>query len=369
MDDAKKISTEYQKEKSDKNIGSRSRNSDDGLKRLILIVFLMACAIPILLCIYLMMRLNSMERRLDDISIKLGAKGQSTYYSEELQTSTENIMELEQAAYDDLEINTDTEHPQLTLSEGSDTWGGATGSVTEVLTTQESIDEIATGEAMTGVNDKIQKNGKKVYLTFDDGPSIYTGEILDILEANDVKATFFVVYNNDEKVLPYYKQIVEEGHTLGMHSYTHDYGTIYASQEAFEKDITKIHDFLYEETGVDCTVYRFPGGSSNSVSSVDIQDLMEYLYSEGITYYDWNSLSGDAVDMSLSSDELNANIMEYVRSNTGDSIVLMHDLKNNHETVEGLQDLIDTLKREGYEICPIDDSTVPVQHVTYIYEE
>ena len=96
-----------------------------------------------------------------------------------------------------------------------------------------------------------------------------------------------------------------------------------------------------------------------------IQDLIGYLHDEGIVYYDWNSLSGDAVDASLTPSELNDNILGYVHANAGDSVILMHDLQNNHATIEALPALIQTLKDEGYEICPIDDSTKPVQHVEY----
>ena len=211
---------------------------------------------------------------------------------------------------------------------------------------------------------------KQVALTFDDGPcKRYTPEILDILNEYGIKATFFVVYHEDETLWDEYSRIVEDGHTLAMHSYTHVYDEIYASQEAFEEDVTKIHDFLYEQTGVDCTYYRFPGGSSNNVSNVEIQDLMGYLDEEGYTYYDWNALSEDSVNMYLTPEELNENVMGYVRSNQGDSIVLLHDLENNPATMEGLPDLIDTLIEEGYEICAIDETTVPVQHRTYIKED
>ena len=96
-----------------------------------------------------------------------------------------------------------------------------------------------------------------------------------------------------------------------------------------------------------------------------MQELMGYLNDKGYVYFDWNSLSGDAVDASLTPDELNDNILGYVHANAGDSVILMHDLQNNHATIEALPALIKTLKEEGYEICPIDDSTKPVQHVEY----
>lgn len=205
---------------------------------------------------------------------------------------------------------------------------------------------------------------KRVYLTFDDGPSIYTGQILDILAANDVKATFFVIAREDESYWPYYNRIIEEGHTLGMHSYTHKYNEVYASLEAFETDVDMLSEFLYERTGQRPTIYRFPGGSSNSVTNVPIEECIAYLNEEGITYYDWNALNGDAVTEELSTDKLIDNIMTSVRQNDT-SVVLMHDIQSRHNTVESLQGLIDVLKEEGYEILPIDENTPLVQHVPY----
>lgn len=306
-----------------------NRRNVDFIKKLILMILVVLCAFPILFCMYVMQRINSLEAKLDVLSQKLSADGSAI---QPAQGTPENLVALDEEAYGDLDKSTVLPNPVLT--DGGENAASVTVS-----------------------------NGKKVYLTFDDGPSVYTDEILDILKENDVKATFFCVYNDDESVWPAYSRIVEEGHTLAMHSYSHVYDTVYASKESFMEDVTEIHDFLYEQTGIDCNFYRFPGGSSNTVSKVGVQELITYLDSEGIVYFDWNALSGDAVDSSLSSQQLNENIMGYVRKNAGDSVVLMHDLKNGHPTVEGLQGLIDTLRAEGYEICPIDEDTVPVQHV------
>lgn len=326
-----------------------NRKNVNIIKKMIMVIFLLMCALPILFCLYLTVRMNSLENKLDLLTDKLSVTEQDIGLAEE---ESEELAHLDQEAYKDLEKSSAAQNQTL-MQDDED----------------EQDEDISDGEQAvvpeTDSTSNVPKNGKKVYLTFDDGPSIYTGEILDILKENNVKATFFCVYNDDRSVWPYYNRIVEEGHTLGMHSYSHIYNKVYASRESFVEDVTAIHDFLLEQTGVDCKYYRFPGGSSNSVSDVDIQELMEYLYSKGITYYDWNSLSGDAVDASLSAEQLNANIMEYVRNNAGDSMVLMHDLQNGYATVEGLQDLIDTLKSEGYEICPINENTVPVQHVRY----
>lgn len=211
-----------------------------------------------------------------------------------------------------------------------------------------------------GDGDAVTPEEKKVYLTFDDGPSIYTGQILDILAANDVKATFFVI-GRSEKYFEYYKRIVEEGHTLAMHSYSHEYKKIYASVDAFYEDLRQLQDLLYQVTGVECKLYRFPGGSSNTIAD-SIQPFIECLNEHDITYYDWNALNGDAVSEELSPQKLIDNIMKNVRQNKN-SVVLMHDLQSRYTTVESLQDLIDVLKEEGYTLLPIDENTPLVQHV------
>ncbi len=210
-------------------------------------------------------------------------------------------------------------------------------------------------------------NKKRVYLTFDDGPSIYTGQILDVLKANNVKATFFVI-GRDEEFYPYYKRIVDEGHTIGLHSYSHVYQDFYDSKESFAEELVKLNDLIYNVTGTKSDIFRFPGGSSNNVSALPIQEYIDYLNANDIDYYDWNALNGDAVTNDLSPEQLVNNIMNDV-SQHEDSIVLMHDLQTTHTTVESLQLLIDVLKTEGYEILPIDDNTPLIQHVAAESEE
>ena len=202
----------------------------------------------------------------------------------------------------------------------------------------------------------------RVYLTFDDGPSVYTGELLDILKENNVKATFFVI-GREPEYYEYYKRMVDEGHTIGMHSYTHQYDDFYKSVQSFGEELTKLDKLIYDVTGVHSKVFRFPGGSSNSVAPLPAQDYIAYLNEHNINYYDWNALNGDAVTTGLSPQTLVDNIMNDVSKNE-DSIVLMHDLQTTHTTVESLQILIDTLRSEGYELLPIDGNTPLIQHVS-----
>ena len=157
-----------------------------------------------------------------------------------------------------------------------------------------------------------------------------------------------------------YQRIVLEGHTLGMHSYSHNYDQIYSSLEAFKKDINKLQNYLYETTETKPFIYRFPGGSSNSCVK-NIDSYIRYINQRGWFYFDWNALSGDALNFDTSAQQLNQNILKDVRRQDV-SIVLMHDLHETEHTVEALDSLIKTLKKEGYQILPITENTKPVQH-------
>lgn len=204
---------------------------------------------------------------------------------------------------------------------------------------------------------------RKVYLTFDDGPSSNTGKILDILDDYNVKATFFVNGRTDKHSIKMYKRIVNEGHTIGMHSYTHRYNQVYASREAFEKDFFRIRKLIYDTTGVKSVYYRFPGGSSNKVSNTNISDLISFLDKEKVTYFDWNVMSGDAVSNELKSSQIIENVMsDVVKYKT--SVVLMHDAANKNSTVAALPALIQKLQKEGDLLLPIDKDTRLIQHVT-----
>ena len=203
----------------------------------------------------------------------------------------------------------------------------------------------------------------KVYLTFDDGPSVYTEEILDILDQYGVKATFFVVGKENEASREALIQIVERGHSLGMHSYTHKYVEIYGSVESFAEDFVKIRSYLEEVTGVTSNIYRFPGGSSNSISNVDMWEFVDYLESWDVSFYDWNVASGDGSSRQLSVSELVKNSLEGIESR-GTSIILMHDAASKRTTVEALPTIIERIMAmEDTEILPITEETIPIQHI------
>ena len=341
----------------EKNIDTTSynRKNVDKIKKFLVVVFLIMFALPILICLYLMVRMNSLERKIDNIAYQLAGKKQvEDIVVKEPETIDYKASDI--TAYEALEKNTTQELPTLAATVSDAVKSGHTNSDASAEDNDGLADEIS-DEAITPLN------GKKVYLTFDDGPCIYTDEILDILKEEQVKATFFVVHRKEEELWPIYNRIVDEGHTLAMHSFSHEYNKVYADEAAFKRDVKMIHDFLYAKTGYDCKYYRFPGGSSNQVSDIDMQNCMKYLDDEGYVYFDWNALSRDAEVDGLSPEALNSNVINYVNSNEGDSIVLMHDVKPG--TAAGLKALIEELKAEGYEICAIDDNTALVQHVSY----
>ena len=246
------------------------------------------------------------------------------------------------------------------LTESEQTIDSATveSAVIEALENQLVWDDVAGGvepwDSSSGI--------RRVYLTFDDGPSAYTDDILDILDAYGVKATFFVV--GKQGYTEQYQRIVEEGHTLGMHSYSHKYQEIYRSVDAYRQDLDKLHDYLYELTGVDCNIVRFPGGSSNkNTSRVNMQELIRYLGEVGIQYYDWNVSSGDAASVPISAEQIADNVLGHVdRYNT--VIVLMHDAAGKKSTVEALPTIIESiLQSENTVLLPITEDTIPIQHV------
>lgn len=212
-------------------------------------------------------------------------------------------------------------------------------------------------ENLAGPNDT-----HKVYLTFDDGPSSNTIQILDILKEHDLKATFFVIGKEDEESKEIYKRIVDEGHTLAMHSYSHKYSKLYNTVDDFKKDFSKIQNYLYKVTGEECLFYRFPGGSSNHVSNIEMSEFIQYLNEQGVTYFDWNVSSGDATSRAYTAEELVDNVMTDIEKYKT-SVVLMHDAEAKATTVDALEPMIEALQSVGAEILPIDENTTVVQHI------
>lgn len=228
-----------------------------------------------------------------------------------------------------------------------------------------SVEPDPYANVITGINslENMAKDGDKhrVYLTFDCNPGKNTEAILDVLARYNVKATFFVVGDETGENDAIYQRIVNEGHTLGMNSYSNQYSSIYSSTQSFEEDYTKISNFIYEKTGIESKLYRFPGGSSNRISNVNMAEFVRILNQKGVVYFDWNVSAGDtAVDYTV--DDVISNVTEGIMQYKT-SVVLLHDDDNKTVTAEALEPLINKLKKMHADILPIDENTYVVQYI------
>ena len=213
------------------------------------------------------------------------------------------------------------------------------------------------------VIDKTGKNEKVVYLTFDDGPSRHTPEVLDILKKYDCKASFFITGMNPQ-YRKYIKIAHDQGHTIGLHTYSHDYSEVYASTDAFFKDLNKVGAVAKEYLGFVPRYIRFPGGSSNTISRKYTPGIMTKLTKmveeKGYDYYDWNAENGDGYSHMSKSEMYRRATM----SNQNQIMILMHDSNGKQNTVDILPSVIEHYQKKGYTFKAIDDSSmVPHQQV------
>ena len=205
--------------------------------------------------------------------------------------------------------------------------------------------------AVTETQPAASQNKKIAYLTLDDGPSrATTAKNLDTLKKYGVKATFFVLPRNGFDDL--YKRIVEEGHAIGNHSYSHDYNCIYSSAENFRKDVLKAENFIFEKTGYTTTAFRFPGGTMGRSKAV-IRTRADILADMGYRYYDWDVSTADT-DPNLktygSADHIVSLLVNNILNNTKNRkslIILMHD--TSRYSAKALPGIIEGLQEQGYE--------------------
>lgn len=348
------------------------------LKRCILLTAVTLILLPLVLCFILLERVQNMDRTLDKLIAQVEA--------------LTNIVSVQEESLDRLTEST------VTTDTGSVVTGGAGHRLEgkELIPPQDGAEGEENGTQADGLpqGKAGEENGvqaddlpqeadggenavqteesggakeitaaHKVYLTFDDGPSKYTEEILDILDQYDVKATFFVVGKDSDSARRSMQDIVDRGHTLGMHSYSHKYSEIYKSPEDFAADYEKIWNYVYETTGVESTVYRFPGGSSNSVSRIDMEEFADYLDTRGVRFFDWNISSGDGGSRLLSVETLVENCTADIER-FGTSVILMHDAASKPTTVEALPEIIEKiLALDDTVILPITEDTELVQHI------
>lgn len=209
---------------------------------------------------------------------------------------------------------------------------------------------------------EVEKDQKVIYLTFDDGPSAYTRELLDVLDRYGVKATFFVTGQNPD-YLDMIGEAYRRGHTIALHTYSHDYA-IYSSEESYYEDLQKIQDIVVEQTGVEAKIIRFPGGTSNTASRKYCEGIMSVLaegvVEKGYTYCDWNVSSGDgggAFDETTVIHNVTANLTGIRKA-----IVLQHDTQRF--SVDAVDDIIRYGENHGYIFLPLTENMDMVQQRT-----
>ena len=189
-----------------------------------------------------------------------------------------------------------------------------------------------------------------VYLTFDDGPSVNTEKVLDILSEAGVKGTFFVVgkTGNYEKEL--YKRIVNEGHAIGIHSYTHNTSKIYKTMNDYLKDFTKIEEYIMEITGQRSNICRMPGGTYTYYCSKNLrEEILKYYYENGYACFDWDIDPKDSGSYTINASQLSSAIIRQARNFKGkDIVILMHDDSLRTSLPIALESIITYFKETGY---------------------
>jgi peptidoglycan/xylan/chitin deacetylase (PgdA/CDA1 family) len=198
---------------------------------------------------------------------------------------------------------------------------------------------------------------RTVFLTFDDGPSTGTDEILTILRKRGVVGTFFVNGKSNRLLSDQLKHIAGDGHAIGMHSYSHRYNVIYATMENFLDDFYRNFLYIKSETGKAPEILRFPGGSINVFNISTYQSVVAEVLRRGFIYYDWNVSAGDAI-AGATTQSIIDNVINGVHLCWGPAIVLMHD-NGKLALRDALGPIIDTLAQEGYEFRLLDNSIKP----------
>ena len=230
---------------------------------------------------------------------------------------------------------------------------------TENKTNENKTQTNKVSENKTSESKTTTSNGKSIaYLTFDDGPSSITNSVLDILKKYNVKATFFVINSGSYNKTTLQRE-VNEGHTIGLHAYDHNYAIAYKDDNSYLDGIDKLRAKVKADTGFDSHYIRFPGGSSNTISKRYSKGIMSRITKtakqRGYKYYDWN-VDDDDAGRARTADDCYNNVVRELRPNRS-NIVLMHDFGTNKKILEALPRIIEYCQKNGYTMLPIDDNT------------
>lgn len=198
-----------------------------------------------------------------------------------------------------------------------------------------------------------QSVGQKViYLTFDDGPSVITDKILDILKENNIKATFFLIGNQIAGFENTVKRMHKEGHGIGLHTYTHKFKRIYSNNDTFIKEMNDCRSEILKITDTNTNIIRFPGGSRKRLNN----EFLNKLHKNNFKIYDWNVQVSDGINPKTPSSKL---FREATKGTDSISpiILLMHCDYMHKTTCKALPKIIEYYKNQGYVFKPITEGT------------
>lgn len=324
-------------------------------KRMILVVILLTITVLAVIAVVQGVQIHK---------IKLGNESRAAQNAEQAETIERQTKQLEEQMQEleelrrqknELETLTQQQSERLAALEAQVAAAAATTSTTSAGGYQALYPDFYAPQTYSANS----APNKTAYLTFDDGPSGNTDIILQTLQEENVKATFFVVGTDDAGNLARMRRIVQEGHTIGMHSYSHSYKKIYASVEAFLKDMYQVFNLIKDTTGVTPTCFRFPGGSINSFNKAVYKDIKAEMIRLGFVPYDWNVSSGDASTTKYTPEQLTGYVLNGIGSKSR-IIVLMHDSSSKENTAQAVRQIIIGIREKGFIFAPLDYQTKPI---------
>ena len=208
-------------------------------------------------------------------------------------------------------------------------------------------------------DNKDNSNKKVVYLTFDDAPGgDVTRKTLDILKDENVPATFFIIGNQIKGQEDIIIRMKDEGHSIGLHSYTHERNKLYGSCEGFINEMTQVQKALYDVTGENYYILRFPFGTNNSTYKISTE-MANTVHSHGFKIYDWTQDTLDGANPTSSPDT----ILKRAISTNDNVVVLMHNAPANKTTAQAIRGIIKYYKSQGYTFKKITMDTPEIYHV------
>ncbi len=339
-------------------------------KHLILTVTALLIIVPTVLCILLAVDNGKKSEEIDRLNSQLSAQSQISQVSQSSDDQSRTSSATESSENSKAEPSvTESEKPATTAATTTATTAETTTKAPETtVSAPESIpDSENSDKSYTTLfpdlyaekyDGEYDDSTNTVYLTFDDGPSVLTENLLYYLRQENVKATFFVVPEHTDYCYSLLKQISDAGHSIGIHSASHDYEKIYASVDAFLDDFNEAYEIVLEATGKAPDIYRFPGGSVNDYNEKTRDDIISEMDRRGFTYFDWNVDSNDWQGYGWTT--LYTNVLKDAEEFSS-PVILFHNTGDRDNTVLVIEDIIKALKNKGYKFGSLSQKIKPVQ--------